>query len=360
MVISVEHKPSIANALYYQSMHELEHGLSHYSYEQIKSHSIPKAESEEFEKTLEEVKTKAQTQHNCAVHPLRNLYVQRYLACRLMGFRQKFDGVETDQMCPFCWFTPLHCYCSTLEYHYPVLSYQTTDTLQKNVFETKSNVSPNFNLIVYMFEHEFRRTSNTGKLLLSCIPNARLLISGYEAHEQFLKTLFETEPLNTLILYPSEESITISELIEKRKQQNLEDSNQQPQNKKWNIIVMDGTWRNARTLMRNVPETIQHIRVNPPQGYIAIFNEIRRMPQEGRVSTLEAVSWLLKDLGESQELSKSLETNLKKLVNHIRLTNCQPLVEEWIDHDEEEEGEKKKKPKGKHTVKLHERKKPRV
>ncbi len=99
------------------------------------------------------------------------------------------------------------------------------------------------------------------------------------------------------ILFPSPEARDVSELDE------LPES----------VMVLDGTWPMARSLLREIPELsrLPHVRLTPtaPSRY-----RIRRPPKFEALSTLESVSLLLSELEPELELS-SLTLLFEKMID---------------------------------------------
>ncbi len=84
------------------------------------------------------------------------------------------------------------------------------------------------------------------------------------------------------------------------------------------IIVLDGTWSQAKTLwwrnpwMPNVPRLVLHPK--EPSAY----GKIRKQPQRGFLSTLEAVGETLDALGEDPAILTSLKRTFRTLLQRVR------------------------------------------
>lgn len=72
------------------------------------------------------------------------------------------------------------------------------------------------------------------------------------------------------------------------------------------LIVLDGNWKQAKTLwwrnpwLLKIPRMILNLQ-NP-----SLYGSLRREPRKGLVSTLEATAYALDALGENKEVSKTL------------------------------------------------------
>jgi len=216
-------------------------------------------------------------------------------------FRSAVELIEKD-MCVTCWLTNSTCMCNALR------DWQ----CRHRVF-------------ILMHEREFGRGSNTGKIAVRAANMQRRLSrsSGGErntdalvsessaathshspiapiellstndltrhsamismdipAQMQALIDLCHAQPLNTIVLYPSDQAITVEELRQLRgwteqrqmvQEQSAESiarpsspsSSSQPACPNLNIILLDGTWRQARHMKSILPSHIPAIKIDP-------------------------------------------------------------------------------------------------
>ena len=90
------------------------------------------------------------------------------------------------------------------------------------------------------------------------------------------------------------------------------------------ILVLDGTWSQAKTLwwrnpwMVKVPRLVLHPK--EPSAY----GQVRKQPQRGFLSTLEAVGETLDALGEDPAILKSLKRTFRTLLQRVRATSPHP------------------------------------
>ena len=120
---------------------------------------------------------------------------------------------------------------------------------------------------------------NTARIVRKALANADLLVDHNTALAEKLASMSLGERVG--VLYPSSESRLLSDL--------------KPDEKPDQLIVIDGTWHHAKTLMRDIPRlaTLPHFQLRPtsPGRY-----RIRREPNEQALSTLEATVAAIRDL----------------------------------------------------------------
>jgi hypothetical protein len=91
------------------------------------------------------------------------------------------------------------------------------------------------------------------------------------------------------------------------------------------VVVLDGTWRQARKLRtRYVPAHVPHVRIDVRTK--SLFDPLRTQTQADRCCTLEAAIWLLHELGESEKTTSSLLQSLKVLVDAMLIQHGVPDI----------------------------------
>jgi DTW domain-containing protein len=84
------------------------------------------------------------------------------------------------------------------------------------------------------------------------------------------------------------------------------------------IVVLDGTWSQAKTLWWRNPWLLKlgRIVINPREP--SIYGRIRKEPRREYVSTLEAVADVLVALGEPEDLRSQLRRAMRTMVQRAR------------------------------------------
>ena len=90
------------------------------------------------------------------------------------------------------------------------------------------------------------------------------------------------------------------------------------------IVVLDGTWSKAKTLLWRNPWLIKLNRLTLAPSKPSIYGRLRAEPRPELVSTLESVAAALALCGESPEVQAGLERVLRTLVQRVRDANLVP------------------------------------
>lgn len=168
-------------------------------------------------------------------------------------------------MCYRCFWPQAHCWCGSL---YPM--------------ETQTR------FVFLMHPKEFKEEkAGTGRLTHLCLPNSELHMgTGFDGHEE-IRALLADPRNHCVLLYPGREALNLS---------------QEPPagaglaatlaGRRLVVFLLDGTWSGARKMLRLSPslQRLPRIMFTPtaPSRYV-----IKQQPQEGCLSTLEAVHELL-------------------------------------------------------------------
>jgi DTW domain-containing protein YfiP len=208
--------------------------------------------------------------------------------------------------CPFCWISIPVCYCARIPW-----------------------VPTAHRFFVFMASKEFQRLTNTGKLLLRAV-DGELLVMGLAEHEARIADLCRLP--NTCVLYPAPYSLTVAQFHAQIRQRSTA-APALPQvpplldaATPMNFILLDATWPQARTLVRCLPRGVAFVRVDPPEGYVGLFNGLRRQTTPDRISTFEAGVMLLRDLGLPEDVATEMDTLMKYHVDLIRRQSHRPSV----------------------------------
>lgn len=149
---------------------------------------------------------------------------------------------------------------------------------------------PAHSLMVMMHFKEYARVTNTGKLLLHAFGDRGHLVPfGLGQDERAAAERLECESERSLVLFPCKDATPAAEYVQKR-------ASAGP----LQIVVLDGTWQQARTMNKRIPSSIERVCVDP--GGPSVFR-LRRQTTPARVCTLEAVSLLLAELNSADDIA---------------------------------------------------------
>lgn len=214
-------------------------------------------------------------------------------------------------------------------------------------------------LWVVTHSKEVLRTTATGKLLLLAHPQATLLVSGVPEHDAELQRLCQRE--TAVVLFPSSEACTPAELLEEARRRcssgggggfssssgggsssGSNNGSNRGSSKKdgsglvpvLDVLVLDGTWNQARWLYRTLPSNLRSVVVDCSNVRSLFGTKVRKQgaarEAAGRVSTLEAYCFLALALGDAPEevakLGEYLETFVRSLPYQRPDPSAQPTV----------------------------------
>jgi len=169
------------------------------------------------------------------------------------------DSTERRRWCHRCRQPDRGCYCSLIE-----------------TFDSE----PRF--IILTQPREAKHRFGTGRMAHLCLSNS-LLVEGvdFSADDRVNDEIHS--PLNfPVLLYPSEDSIHLSRLTRAGRMELV------PAGRKLVVLVLDGTWKSARKMMRlsrNLAD-LPRISFEPPSPS---KYRIRRQPKPHCYSTIEAI-----------------------------------------------------------------------
>ncbi|KAG8467438.1 hypothetical protein KFE25_000754 [Diacronema lutheri] len=194
---------------------------------------------------------------------------------------------------------------------------------------------------VWIHNADLFRASNSGKLVASTCPSARLAVAGIPSTEAALLQLLAQKRPTTCVLFPAKHARTTAEYVQwlaSGAQNGPCDETQceaAPRRAMLppaadcraggamstcaraqsgvlppplDIVVIDGTWTQVRGIVRRLPADLNFVRVNlgcTPSLFSARHQGLQR-EQLGFTSTLEACAALLDELGEPEAVSAAL------------------------------------------------------
>ena len=210
--------------------------------------------------------------------------VARNLDSRLKALARNND-------CRRCWLQRAHCVCDkcpSLEEGGPVL---------------KPKVK---RLFLLMHHKEICLAVDTAKFILAGLPEtSRLVVGGLASpYQDSMREMEEAiKGDKCLVLFPTEEARTFDEIEQNG---NLESA------EGWDIIVIDGTWAQARKLHSRYVSNVKHVELSDEavnvlaqaSGGENVGHQLRRHPIKWReVSTLEATRLFCNDMVNSNDVA---------------------------------------------------------
>lgn len=164
-------------------------------------------------------------------------------------------------------------------------------------------------VVILQHPREARVPLGTLRMLQLSLPDAQVHRGVEFAGDPGVEALYAEEPA-PYVLYPGPEARDLAEL---------------PRDRPITLIAVDGTWAQAKALLRRNPRLAALPRVAFSPGSPSIYR-IRRQPAEHCVSTLEALGRALDVLeGPEGYFSERLQAPLRALVaDQLRLTRERP------------------------------------
>lgn len=154
-------------------------------------------------------------------------------------------------------------------------------------------------LTMIMHRSELPKTTNTGVMTCHCLPNSRLLLFGIEDQPIPQPLFSETE--RPVMLFPHPHAKPLEAFCDSERPINL--------------IIPDGTWRQASKMSKRVPGLrgieCAYLPVGEPSKY-----QLRTNQKEGGLSTMEAVARAYGVL-EGPEVQQQLEHSFRMMIDRI-------------------------------------------
>lgn len=235
--------------------------------------------------------------------------------------RTRLDSFARNKDCRRCWLQKRHCVCGSC----PPLE-------GDNATTTSCGGIENVNRLFLLTHHkEICMVVDTAKIILSSFPNtSRLVVNGIG--REFQPSMGEMLDVyndalsgrsKCLILFPTDDAKTFDEIEEEFSNSSSSTAaDSTPQNSGWDVIVMDGTWQQARKMHSKYfpAESKEGLhRVQLSSNVVELLggddsdvkgHQLRRHPTKWReISTHEATRLLLKDMhsrGQFDEQSDAM------------------------------------------------------
>ncbi|WP_415062494.1 tRNA-uridine aminocarboxypropyltransferase [Bdellovibrio sp.] len=192
--------------------------------------------------------------------------IQTYLKNRQ---KMKFAEDSLRVLCSRCLQSPVTCYCSAVK-----------------------KVDTNIEFVILIHPIEVRRRIATGRMAYLCLQDSHLISGEDYTHHSEVNALLTDSRYHSVILYPGEDSLNLSNLSE------AERSEVSPPNKKLRVFVIDGTWATAKKMIRKSGNLSQLPRICFTPEKVSTFR-VRRQPHPHCYSTIEAIHQTIELLGVS-------------------------------------------------------------
>lgn len=154
-------------------------------------------------------------------------------------------------------------------------------------------------LTLIMHRSELPKTTNTGVFTCHCLPNSRMLTFGV-MEEPLPEPMFD-EGVRPVLLFPHEHAKPLASFRDSEKPINL--------------VVPDGTWRQASKMSKRVPGLINVECAFLPAGEPSQY-QLRTNQKEGGLSTMEAVARAFGVL-EGEAVQQQLEHSFRLMIERI-------------------------------------------
>ena len=188
---------------------------------------------------------------------------------------------------------------------------------------------------------EVMRTTATGKLLLLAHPNSTLLVGGVPDHDAELARVCRRS--SAVVLYPSPDALSPPEALHAAVNHRTDRGNDGAVygdvtvDGSLDILVLDGTWSQARNLFRLLPPDVRKVAVDCTALRSSFGTRVRRQGAEreaaGRVSTLEAYAHLALALGDDPAVVAQLMGYLETFIDSLPYSRA-PLETNAYDSDD--------------------------
>lgn len=194
--------------------------------------------------------------------------LEKYLAKRKQE-QLEFNKIPRRHICPSCIRPPAACFCSYIK-----------------PFDT------NFEFILLMHPKEFKKEPiGTGRYTNKSLKNCRIIVDATFDENRELKEILADKNRQVFLLYPGDSSVNISDFKTFPNNEFLDP------NKKPVILIIDGTWACAKSMMRDSHCLHNLPRLSFSTDITSRFH-IKLQPADYCLSTIESVHVLLKALEE--------------------------------------------------------------
>ena len=187
-------------------------------------------------------------------------------------------------------------------------------------------------------------------------------VAGLRRDEEALRELCEREDGRVAVLWPGRGAVGVGDLpgVAEEKEKNTrgklhsdlgdrgDGDGGEGRRRGWTFIAIDGTWKNARNMLKRLPEDRVVLVSLPPEAFrfvrdanagmdgamdgASLLAPVRKYAgaPEGRTSTFEACVALLRALGVDEETCKAQLENVKIKVDAVKVQKSMAPVYEKV------------------------------
>ncbi|MGC9421298.1 tRNA-uridine aminocarboxypropyltransferase [Vibrio sp.] len=153
-------------------------------------------------------------------------------------------------------------------------------------------LSSELHLSLLTHENEFLRETNTGQWLVKALPHCTTFTWRRTSPPRALLQRIADPNYHSVLVYPSAQSLPVAQPLQ----------NAKIKGKKMHFILLDGTWQEAKKMLRKSPWlTIPHVYITTPNESCY---QLRRHQQNGHLCTLEVGAALLDSLNEAENAQR--------------------------------------------------------
>ncbi len=164
---------------------------------------------------------------------------------------------------------------------------------------TKTRVS------IIMHHRETHLTSNTANLAKLVLPNCEISLRGLPGKPFSAESLHLNPEEYPIYLFPHEEAVELNQ-----------DFMKEHSDKKFHLIIPDGTWSQAVKFYRREPGLAGIQCVKLPPGEPGRY-KLRKSSDENRLSTYEAITRALDVLENQETLKRDMEEVFDTMVERV-------------------------------------------
>lgn len=188
---------------------------------------------------------------------------------------------DPEKKCPKCRIHKLLCFCSEI-----------------------THIDNHHRVSIIMHHREDHLTTNTATLIQLVLNNSQIARRGLPEKPFKLEDLNITSDETPLFLFPHEDAIELNQdFLEKNK------------DKKFHLIVPDGTWNQAKKVYRREP-TLAHIPCVKLPPVPASQYYLRKTPRADGVCTFEAIMYAM-GIIESKETERLMQKTFQIMVERF-------------------------------------------